>query len=213
MNNYIKVNNLSKVLNGNKVLKNITLSLKKGNIYGFLGKNGSGKTMLFRAIAGLIKPTEGIITINDKVLHKDISFPTNMGIILESPGFWTNYTVFENLKVLSDINKKITNDEIYEVLEKVNMAEYAKVKYSKLSLGMKQKLAIAQAIMEKPDLIILDEPTNSLDDNSVELVRNIILEEKKRGATILISSHNKEDLEILSDVKFKIANGTIEKII
>lgn len=212
MNNYIEINNLSKTLKGKKVLSEVTLSLEKGKVYGFLGRNGSGKTMLFRAISGLIKPTTGTIKINNKELHKDISFPENIGIIIENPGFWQNYTVFENLKVLSEINKKITDTQIFNALERVDLKNSANTKYKKLSLGMKQKLAIAQAIMEFPDLIILDEPTNSLDEYSVNIVRNIILEEKKRGATILISSHNKEDIDILSDEKYKVTDGKIEKL-
>lgn len=213
MSNYIEIKNLSKVIKGNKVLSEITLSLEKGKIYGFLGRNGSGKTMLFRAISGLIKPTSGTISVGGKELHKDMSFPENLGLIIESPGFWPNYTVFENLKVLSEINKKITDEQIYRTLERVDLKKSANIKYKKLSLGMKQKLAIAQAIMEYPDLIILDEPTNSLDENTVNIVRNIILDEKKRGATILISSHNKEDIDILSDEKYKIIDGKIEKLI
>lgn len=207
--NYIEIKNLNKTINEVQVLKNINLSLEKNKIYGFLGHNGSGKTMLFRAICGLIKGTSGTISVDNKILHKDISFPENLGVIIESPGFWEQYTGFENLKNLALIQNKITDNEIKESLIRVGLAPKDKRLYKKYSLGMKQKLAIAQAIMEKPKLLILDEPTNALDEESVENVRKILLEEKKRGATILIASHNKDDIEILSDFKFKISNGEI----
>lgn len=206
---YLEINNLTKIIKGNKVLDNINLKLEKGKIYGFIGRNGSGKTMLFRAICGLIKPTEGNVIINGKELHKDISFPESVGVIIENPGFWNNYTAFENLKTLSSIKNLIDNNDILSYLKTVDLDNSANVKYKKFSLGMKQRLAICQAIMEKPDLIILDEPTNALDIDGCTLVRNILLEEKKRGATILIASHNREDIDTLADVKFKIDKGSI----
>lgn len=206
---YIEIKNLTKVIKGTEVLKNINISLDENKVYGFLGRNGSGKTMLFRAICGLIKPSSGTILINNKMLHKDISFPENLGVTIESPGFWKQYTGFENLKTLALIQKKISDNDINQALLRVGLDPKDNRVYKKYSLGMKQKLDIAQAIMEKPELIILDEPTNALDEESVENVRKILLEEKERGATILIASHNKEDIEILSDFKFKIDNGKI----
>jgi ABC-2 type transport system ATP-binding protein len=165
--------------------------------------------MLFRALCGLIKPTSGTITINNKVLHRDISFPESIGVIIESPGFWDHYTGFENLKVLSSIKNIIGDEDIRKSIKRVGLDPDDRRIYKKYSLGMKQRLAIAQAIMERPDIIILDEPTNSLDENGVQLVREILLEEKKRGALILIASHNKDDIDILSDVKYKVDNGSV----
>ncbi|TCW42302.1 ABC-2 type transport system ATP-binding protein [Thermohydrogenium kirishiense] len=206
---YLEVSNLSKNIGQNEILKNINLNLEKGTIYGFFGRNGSGKTMLFRALCGLIKPTSGTITINNKVLHRDISFPESIGVIIESPGFWDHYTGFENLKVLSSIKNIIGDEDIRKSIKRVGLDPDDRRIYKKYSLGMKQRLAIAQAIMERPDIIILDEPTNSLDENGVQLVREILLEEKKRGALILIASHNKDDIDILSDVKYKVDDGSV----
>ncbi|AGB19934.1 ATP-binding cassette domain-containing protein [Thermoanaerobacterium thermosaccharolyticum] len=206
---YLEVTNLSKNIGQNEILKSINLNLEKGTIYGFFGRNGSGKTMLFRALCGLIKPTFGTITINNKVLHRDISFPESIGVIIESPGFWDHYTGFENLKVLSSIKNIIGDEDIRKSIKRVGLDPDDRRIYKKYSLGMKQRLAIAQAIMERPDIIILDEPTNSLDENGVQLVREILIEEKKRGALILIASHNKDDIDILSDVKYKVDNGSV----
>lgn len=206
---YLEVTNLSKNIGQNKILKNINLNLEKGTIYGFFGRNGSGKTMLFRALCGLIKPTSGTITIDNKVLHRDISFPESIGVIIESPGFWDHYTGFENLKVLSSIKDIIGDEDIRKSIKRVGLDPDDRRIYKKYSLGMKQRLAIAQAIMERPDIIILDEPTNSLDENGVQLVREILIEEKKRGALILIASHNKDDIDILSDVKYKVDDGSV----
>lgn len=207
--NAIEVRQLSKVIGGREILKNIHLSLEKGKIYGFFGHNGSGKTMLFRAICGLIKPTAGSITINGKQLHKDISFPESVGVIIESPGFWHQYTGFENLKLLASIKSIISDAEIKNAMIRVGLSPEDDRTYKKYSLGMKQRLAIAQAIMEKPEIIILDEPTNALDEDAVQLVRSILLEEKSRGATILIASHNKEDIDILSDLRFRVNGGEL----
>lgn len=206
---YIEVINLWKTFKHHEVLKDINLSLEKGKIYGFLGRNASGKTMLFRAICGLIKPTQGQVIIDNKVLHKDISFPPSVGVIIESPGFWDYYTGFENLKILSSIKGLITDNEITSAIMKVGLNPSDKRTFKKYSLGMKQRLGIAQAIMEKPDLIVLDEPTNALDEEGVRIVRKILIEEKERGALILVASHNKEDIELLSSTKFKIDNGKI----
>ncbi|MGF7397421.1 ATP-binding cassette domain-containing protein [Thermoanaerobacterium thermosaccharolyticum] len=206
---YLEVTNLSKNIGQNEILKSINLNLEKGTIYGFFGRNGSGKTMLFRALCGLIKPTSGTITINNKVLHRDISFPESIGVIIESPGFWDHYTGFENLKVLSSIKNIIGDEDIRKSIKRVGLDPDDRRIYKKYSLGMKQRLAIAQAIMERPDIIILDEPTNSLDENGVQLVREILIGEKKRGALILIASHNKDDIDILSDVKYKVDDGSV----
>lgn len=203
--------NVSKVIGKQKVLDCIDLQLENGQIHAFFGANGSGKSMLFRSICGLIKPTEGKVEINGKTLHKDCSFPDSIGIVIESPGFWESYTGLENLKMLASIKNKIDIKEIRRNIARVGLDPDDRRNFKKYSLGMKQRLAIAQAIMEQPDILILDEPTNALDEDGVDLVRSIILEEKYRGATILIASHNKEDLDILADKRFRVKNGKVTR--
>lgn len=209
---YIEVKNLNKVIKGLTILDNINLKLEKGNIYGFVGRNGSGKTMMFRAIAGLIKPTNGEVKIDNKVIGKDIDFPESCGIILETPGFWGNQTGFECLRNIASIKSIIDEKEIKKWIEKVGLDPEDKRVFSKYSLGMKQKLALAQAFMESPDLIILDEPTNALDEESILNLRNIIKEQKEKGSTIIIASHNKEDIEMLSDKIYKIDCGKVNEV-
>ena len=208
---YIKVENLSKLINSVKVLDNINLSLEKGRIYGFFGRNGSGKTMLFRAILGLIKASTGKILIDGKVLGNEIEFPNSCGVIIENPGFWEEYTGFKNLKLLASIKNEISDEEISKWMKVFDLDPMDKKVYRKYSLGMKQKLALTQAFMENPELLILDEPTNALDEESVKNVRKLILEEKEKGKIILIASHNKEDINLLSDEKFKLDKGHLSK--
>lgn len=209
MESYIEIKNLTKKIKNNIVLDNINIKLYKGKVYGFRGINGSGKTMLFRAICGLIKPTSGEIIINGKVLHKDISFPESVGVLIENPGFLPNYSGVENLKILSEIKGIIGDKEIEEVLDLVGLDYNDNRKYKQYSLGMKQKLGIAQALMESPELILLDEPTNALDEKSIENILNIIDAERLKGKVILIASHDKENLYKISDYVFKINNGKI----
>lgn len=209
MESYIEIKNLTKKIKNNIVLDNINIKLYKGKVYGFRGINGSGKTMLFRAICGLIKPTSGEIIINGKVLHKDISFPESVGVLIENPGFLPNYSGVENLKILSEIKGIIGDKEIEEVLDLVGLDYNDNRKYKQYSLGMKQKLGIAQALMESPELILLDEPTNALDEKSIENILNIIDAERLKGKVILIASHDKENLDKISDYVFKINNGKI----
>lgn len=206
---YIKIENLTKSLKGDIVLNNINLNLKKGKIYGFYGRNGSGKTMLFRAIAGLIKPSKGRVIIDDKVLFEDIEIPNKLGIIIENPGFWDEYTGFCNLKMLALIRNEISDNQIKQTMERLGLNPNEKKIYKKYSLGMKQKLAICQAIMEEPELIILDEPTNALDEDTVNIVREILIEERKKGTIVLIASHNKQDIDLLCDEKYEISGGKI----
>lgn len=208
----IIIKNATRDIKGVRVLDNINIELDRGGIYGFIGSNGSGKTMLFRAICGLIKLTEGEIEVFSKKIRQDVSFPESLGVIIESIGFWDEYTGFENLYLLSRIKKVIGKKEIRETLTRVGLNPKDKRTYKKYSLGMKQRLGIAEAIMEKPELLVLDEPTNALDDEGVETVRNILFEEKERGATILIASHNKEDISILCDRIFKMTEGRLKEI-
>jgi ABC-2 type transport system ATP-binding protein len=208
----IIINNATKHLKGRTILDNVSLTLDKGGLYGFFGTNGSGKTMLFRAICGLIHLTSGKISVFGEKIDVDVSFPKNLGVIIESVGFWGEYTGFKNLKMLASIRHKISDKEIKNAISRVGLDPNDKRTYKKYSLGMKQRLAIAQAIMEYPDLLILDEPTNALDEDGVELIRNVLTEEQKRGATILIASHNKEDISSLCSRKFKMSEGCLQEV-
>lgn len=196
----IKIDKVSKQIKGVWVLKDISLEFQGGVIYGLSGCNGSGKTMLLRMIAGLIRPTEGVVSVNDKILHKDMDYPPAIGVLIENPGFWKNYTGFEVLQMLADIKKSIGEKDISETMLRVGLEPGDKRTVKKYSLGMRQKLGIAQAIMEKPDIILLDEPTNALDKKSIGIVRQIIKEEAERGAIVIIASHNSMDLEICDEV-------------
>lgn len=203
--------NISKKIKNKVILDNISIEFENSKIYGFVGRNGSGKTMLFRAICGLMKLDSGRILLDDKVLYKDMDILPNTGIIIENAGLYSEYTGLKNLQLLANINKKIGEDEVREALTRVGLDPDDKRTVRKYSLGMKQRLIITQAIMEKPDIILLDEPTNALDENGVEEIRNIIQDERKRGAIILIASHNKEDIKLLSDKVFYMENGCIVK--
>ncbi len=206
----VEVKNATKILKGHEVLKNVTLTLNSPKIVGFRGINGSGKTMLMRLISGLISANTGEVLIDGKVLGKDISFPESLGLLLENPAFIDDYSAFENLKLLASIKNKISDEKINETIKAVGLDTAGKKKYKKFSLGMKQRLGIAAAIMEENDIVILDEPTNSLDDSGVELVKEIVTKEKARGALVIISCHDKEILEFLSDEIYTIREGVIE---
>lgn len=209
MKGYIQIKNVSKKIKKNVVLDHINLELDQGKIYGFRGINGSGKTMLFRAICGLITPTQGEIIIDNKKLHKEMSFPESIGVLIENPGFLPNYTGKQNLKLLAEIKDMVTGEEIDRIIALVGLDPKDPRKYKQYSLGMKQKLGIAQALMEDPELLLFDEPTNSLDEDSVRNVLDIIAKEKRKGKTILIASHDPLSLEEVSDHIFTIENGSI----
>lgn len=209
---YIEIENLTKVIKNNIILDNINISIDKKQICGFIGKNGSGKTMLFRAISGLIKATQGQIIIEGKIISKDIDFPESCGLILESPGFWDNQTGIECLKNIASIKKVTNENEIKIWMIKFGLEPSDKRVFRKYSLGMKQKLALVQAFMESPDLIILDEPTNALDEESIVNLMKIIKEERNRGATILITSHNKDEINLLCDKVYKIDLGKVQEV-
>lgn len=203
------VKNVNKKIRNKVILSDVNLHLSSGKIYGFVGANGSGKTMLFRAVSGLMQLSSGEISLDGKVLHKDMKVLPNIGIIIENAGLYPELTGFENLKLLAKLNHKISEKEIRSAIERVGLDSYDKRSFRKYSLGMKQRIILAQAIMEKPDILLMDEPTNALDDQGVKDIRNIILEEKKRGALIMIASHNKDDIEILSDMVFTVSNGSV----
>ena len=205
----IKLTNVSKVIKKAKVLDNVNLELTSGKVYGLKGKNGSGKTMLMRVICGLISATEGTVEIDGKILGKDMTFPDSVGVLIENPAFIGNYTGFKNLKVLASIQNRVDDEHIREVIHQVGLDPDDKRTYRKYSLGMKQKLGIAAAYMENPDLIILDEPINALDEAGAKQVHEILEEQKKRGALIIIACHDKEELEMLSDEIIEISEGRI----
>lgn len=207
----IKVENVSKIIRGNSVIEHISMELTSGKVFGFRGINGSGKTMLMRLIAGLIYPTKGQITVDNKILGRDINFQENMGLLIENPAFLDNYSGFANLKLLSSIQDKIDDKQIRRTLERVGLEPDSKKKYKKNSLGMKQKLGIAAAVLEKPELLILDEPANALDEEGVERLKKIVQEEKERGALIILSCHDAYLLEEMSDVIYLLQDGKLLK--
>lgn len=207
----IKIENVSKIIRGNSVIEHISMELASGKVFGFRGINGSGKTMLMRLIAGLIYPTKGQITVDNKILGRDINFPENMGLLIENPAFLDNYSGFANLKLLSSIQDKIDDKQIRRTLERVGLEPDSKKKYKKYSLGMKQKLGIAAAVLEKPELLILDEPANALDEEGVERLKKIVQEEKERGALIILSCHDAYLLEEMSDVIYLLQDGKLLK--
>ncbi|MPQ42892.1 ABC transporter ATP-binding protein [Clostridium tarantellae] len=206
----VELKEVSKEIHGQTILKNISISFESGNIYGIIGHNGSGKTMLFKAICGLINPTKGEIKVFDEVINKG-NFPKNTGVLIESPGLLGQFSALRNLKILASINNKINEEEIKKFISLVNLNPEDKRNVKKYSLGMKQRLGIAQALMEDPELIILDEPMNGLDKEGISLIRTIILDLKKKNKTIILASHNSEDINILCDYVFEMDNGVLSE--
>lgn len=207
----IQVENVSKTIKGNMVIDCVSAEFSSGKVYGLQGINGSGKTMLMRLISGLIYPTEGRIVIDGKILGKEIAFPESIGILIENPAFLDNYSGFANLKLLASIQNKIDDKQIYKTLERVGLEPDSRKKYKKYSLGMKQKLGIAGAVMEKPGFLILDEPANALDKEGIERLKKIVQEEKERGALIILSCHDSALLEAMADVIYSMENGRLLK--
>lgn len=208
----INVDNLSLTIKRKVILDNINLEVKRGSIVGLIGRNGSGKTMLMKCICGFVKPTYGTITADGKLVGKEIDFPENMGLIIETPTFINYYSGYKNLKILSGYKKLIGEEKIVEVLKKVWLYDERKKPVMKYSLGMKQRLAIAQAIMEDPELLVLDEPMNGLDKHGVEEMRKLFQKLKDSGKTIILASHNKDDIEILCDHVYEMELGTMTKV-
>lgn len=206
---YLEVEEINKKIGVDDVLSEISLSMEKRKIYGLQGKNGCGKSMLMRVICGLVLPTSGRVIIDGEELGKELSFPENVGVFIEKPGFLDAYSGFQNLSMLASIKKRIGGREIKETLKRVGLEEVMHKKYKKYSLGMKQKLGIAAVIMEQPDIVILDEPANALDEKSEGRLWQIVREEKERGALVIISCHTAEVLEEISDEIFRIDQGQI----
>ena len=209
MGTVVRLEDYCKSFKSAEVLKNINLTLESGKVIGLKGKNGSGKTMLMRAISGLILPTSGKVYINDKELGRHISFPPSIGILIENPSFISNYTGFKNLKILASIQNRISDDEIRDAIRKVGLDPDDKRTFKKYSLGMKQRLGIAAAIMERPDIVILDEPINALDEAGAGLIKGLLDELKANGSLIMIACHDTEELNYLSDEIYEIYDGEI----
>lgn len=205
----LKISNLSKKFKKRVVLDDINLELDFGNIYGFLGANGSGKSVFFKTICGFLKADGGTVALDDKVLGKDIDFLPELGVLIEKPGFIENYTQFDNLKYLAQINNVITDDDIRTALELVGLDTDNHEKVKNFSLGMRQRLAIAQAIMENQKIIILDEPFNGLDKQGVAQIKQLLLGLKSPDRLILLTSHIFGDIEEMSDSVFEFTAGKI----
>ena len=209
MGTVVRLEDYCKSFKSAEVLKNINLTLESGKVIGLQGKNKTKKKKLMRAISGLILPTSGKVYINDKELGRQISFPPSIGILIENPSFLSNYTGFKNLKILASIQNRISDDEIRDAIRKVGLDPDDKRTFKKYSLGMKQRLGIAAAIMERPDIVILDEPINALDEAGAGLIKGLLDELKANGSLIIIACHDTEELNYLSDEIYEIYDGEI----
>ena len=209
MENVIVLENVCLTIKKHEILKNITHSFEKGKIHGLIGRNGSGKTMLMKCICGFIKATEGEIIVRDKKVGKDCDFPENIGIIIETPAFIPYYSGVKNLRLLAGLNGKITKEDVLETIQEVGLDPKLKLSVRKYSLGMRQRLGLAQAIMENPDILILDEPMNGLDNDGVADMRKYLLELKKQGKTILVVSHKEDDIKNIADMVYVMEDGNL----
>lgn len=206
----VEVNNVTKSFGIQMVLNNINITCSAGLIYGLIGRNGSGKTVLLKCILGLLTPDKGEVKVNGRRVGKDIDFAESTGFIIERPGFLAQETALTNLKYIASIRRQICKADIIKAISSVGLDPKSKKKVGKYSLGMVQRLGIAQAIMENPDILLLDEPMNGLDNRGVSDIRSIILNLKKEGKTIMLASHNREDIEILCDEVFEVDNGIMK---
>lgn len=209
METCIEVQNVVKRFRDQVVLKNVSISFEKGQIHGIVGRNGSGKTVLFKCICGLMHPEEGVIFVNGKRVGRDVDMPEDIGAIIEAPGFLPNYSGYKNLRFLANIRRKIGKEEILNVLKTVGLDPESRKHVGKYSLGMRQRLGIAQAIMEDPEILILDEPMNGLDNAGVQDIRALLLELKAQGKTTLLASHNHEDIAALCDTVHEMDGGVL----
>ena len=205
----IQVKDVSLTIKKTEILRHVTVVFEKGKIHGLIGRNGSGKTMLMKCICGFVKPTEGTIIVNGKQVGKDCDFPDSVGMIIETPGFIPYYSGYKTLKLLADLRKKITGEQVKEAMGRVGLDPELKRHVRKYSLGMRQRLGLAQAIMENPELLILDEPMNGLDKEGVADMRRYLLDLKKQGKTILIASHSTEDIAVLCDTVWEMDKGRL----
>ena len=207
----IEIQNLEKKFKNNTILSDVNLEFTSGHIYGLAGRNGSGKSVFLKILCGLYKPTLGIVLFNGKNYHLDNMFVPNLRALIEKPSFFPDLTGYENLELLAKIQNKISSNEILSSLKRVNLIEEKDKLYKEYSLGMKQKLGIAQVIMENPDILILDEPFNGIEEETVKKISNYLLELKHLGKLIIISSHIKEDLNYLCDEIYYFDNGKVQQ--
>ena len=203
----IKIEHLTKKFGDAVVLDDISMELVPGKIYGLVGRNGSGKTMLMKHILGFVHPTSGKILVDGKEIGKDIDMPQNVGAIIENPGFLPEYSGFKNLKFLAMIRGKIGNEEIKEAIRLVGLDPESKKHVGKYSLGMRQRLGLAQALMENPDILLLDEPLSGLDNDGVQEMHELLMKQKEQGRLLVIASHSKEDIAVLCDEVFRFDKG------
>lgn len=210
--NIIEIKNVTKKFGSAVVLDCVNVTFEKGKIHGLIGRNGSGKTMLMKCICGFVPVTEGEIRVHGKVIGKDIDVPENLGAIIETPGFLYNYNGYQNLKFLASINKKIGKTEIRDAIQLVGLDPDSKKHVGKYSLGMRQRLGLAQALMENPDILLLDEPMNGLDKHGVEEMREIFKKLAMDGKTIIMANHSAEDIEMLCDTVCEMDLGVLTKM-
>lgn len=208
----IQVENVSKKYDDEWVLKNVTAEFQAGRIHGIIGRNGSGKTMLFKCICGFVQPDCGHVCVNGRQIGKDVDFPEETGFIIETPGFLPEETGYRNLKMLADIRRKTDAEQIRKIMIKTGLDPDSKKQVKKYSLGMRERLGIAQAIMENPRLLILDEPFNGLDKSGVMEVYSILKELRAQGTTILLASHNEKDIDVLCDEIYEMEMGILTKV-
>jgi ABC-2 type transport system ATP-binding protein len=212
METVIEVKDVTKNVKGKNLIQNITFQVKKGSIIGIIGRNGSGKTVLMKCICGFMKPSSGKINVNGKQVGEKAKLASGIGILIENPGFLSNYSGYRNLKFLADIEHKIGKKEIREYMKLVGLDPDNRKPVKHYSLGMKQRLAIAQSIMEEQDIVILDEPMNGLDNMGVNDMRQLFLKLKEQGKTILLTSHIKEDIDILCDEVYMMEAGNLKAV-
>lgn len=212
MEQAVELINLSKSFKKEKILKNINHSFEAGKIHGIIGFNGSGKTVLLKCICGFLQPTEGCVHIDGKQIGKDVDFPDSLGMIIENPGFLLHLSGYENLKRLAALQNKIGKKEIKEAIMRVGLEPHSKKKVGQYSLGMRERLGIAQAIMENPRLLILDEPFNGLDKKGVKEVCQLLIEQREQGKTILVAAHNMLEMGYLCDTICEIETGVLREI-
>ena len=207
----IEVAHVNKNFRDNKVLKDVSLRCESGKIYGLVGHNGSGKTVLFKIICGFLSCDEGTVSVDGKIMGKDKDMLTEAGIIIEDPGYLRNWSAYHNLEFLYTIRNKKDKAYLYSVLKKVGLDPKMKRPVGKFSLGMRQRFAIAQAIMEDPGILIVDEPMNGLDKNGVEEIRRLLLQMKQENKLIILASHNREDIDVLCDEVYEMEDGVLQK--